>query len=1494
MQLRTRSSGFVRTEGGLLPPDLLERVRALDRKLPGLDEASYGLAKGERFGEAITRSWLRLQGAWATFTDELPNVPGSDPATTTTRGRFLLPLMEELGYGRLTPVPAIELDGKAYPVSHAYAATVPLHLVGANVPLDRRSKGIAGAAGQSPHGLLQELLNRSPDRLWGIVTNGKTLRILRDNASLTRQAYVEFDLEAIFTGEAYADFALLWHLAHRTRLEPRAADSRDETESSPASQANSYLERWSKEAEQTGARARDKLRDGVAEAIAALGSGFLKHPANGDLRRKLEARELSTQDYYRELLRLVYRLLLLFVAEDRDLFLDPKASPEVRDRYTRYYSTARLRRLAERRKGSRHADLYAGLKVVIDALARDEGAPAIGLPPLGGFLFGPDACLHLDAAELANADLLDAIRKLATIEEKGVRRVVDYRNLASEELGSIYESLLEQHPELDTAAGTFALTTAAGHERKTTGSYYTPSSLISVLLDSALDPVLDEIATKPTKDEAERAILEMSVLDPAAGSGHFLVAAAHRIAKRLAQVRTGDEEPAPDAIRTALRDVIGHCLYAVDINPMAVELCKVSLWLEALEPGKPLTFLDHHIVVGNSLLGTTPRLLAEGLPDEAFKPMQGDDPKVVAELRRRNRQEREGQQVLVLGRSVAELVQPLAEAMRRLETVSGESAADLRAKETAWVELRQSGAASHAKLVADAWCTAFVMPKRRGEPVLTDGVLAQLAANPARVDSAVREQVARHVEQYGFFHPHLAFPAIFRVPAAGNEPENPGAGWSGGFDVVIGNPPWERVKLQEKEWFATRRPDVALAPNAAARKKLIDRLVADDPSLHRAWLVALRQADGESHLIRDGGRYPLAGRGDVNTYAVFAELMRTLIGPTGRTGVIVPSGIATDDTTKFFFRDLVERRSLASLFDFENKGIFPAIDSRIKFCLLTLSGAQRPIEAAEFVFFAHATSDLADPERRFTLTADDFALLNPNTGTCPIFRTRRDAEITKGIYRRVPVLVNEELGDAGNPWGLSFLRMFDMANDSGLFRTREQLEAAGCRLDGNVFRRGDDTYLPLYEAKMVHQFDHRFGDYALLLEGTASVQLPQVPHERLADARYVPLPRYWVADREVDERLDDRWLGEWLLGWRDIARNTDERTVIAAIIPRTGVGHQFPLALPEASGGQVACLSANLGTFVLDYVARQKVGGTHLTFFIVNQLPTIPATAYATPADWDRRSPLGDWIAKRVIELVYTARDLSAFAKDLGWVGPPFRWDPLRRSRLRAELDAAFFHLYGIDRDDADYIMDTFPIVRRSDERSHGEYATKRLVLEIYDAMAQAIRSGEPYATILDPPPAHVSVAHEPRSAELPGRWLSTDGAQWQRGRNALERQLRPSARTARAATTRRQERPGEATRAVLPRSRGSVVFATEGQGSLADLTRSASEGNGWVPESAVEPAELEPGRVVRHSSLGVGTIVWVRMNGRSTSLVIRFSSGDREILFGLGKLEFGRVSPGR
>ncbi|HLG64838.1 MAG TPA: N-6 DNA methylase [Ktedonosporobacter sp.] len=1314
----------IHSEGAILPMDLLQRISdPQNAQLEGLTPDAYHL-ETIKLNEAINRAWTSLLGVWQRFRHEQKRLTEHESGTTLTRERWLLPLFQELGYGRLQTKSPLVVSERSYAISHGWEGT-PIHLVSYKVALDHSVHFESGARRSSPHSLLQELLNRSKEHLWGIVSNGLRLRLLRNNVSLTRQAYVEFDLEAMFNNEVYADFVLLWLLCHQSRMEgERPADC--------------WLEKWSQEAHTTGTRVLEDLRENVEHAIKELGSGFLTHPANGQLREQLSTGTLSAMDYYKQLLRIVYRLLVLFVAEDRGILFDPAAPQSARELYTRYYSTMKLRFQADRQLGTRHSDLYYGLKLVMEKLGQERGCPELGLPALNGFLFSPRAVSDLQECQLANYALLAAVRHLAYTERGRTRRIIDYKNLGSEELGSVYESLLELHPVFHLDTGTFELASASGNERKTSGSYYTPTSLITCLLDSALDPVLDEAANKPN---AEAAILSLKVCDPACGSGHFLVAAAHRIAKRLAAVRTGDEEPAPEARRHALRDVVGRCIYGVDMNPMAVELCKVSLWMEAIEPGKPFSFLDAHIQCGNSLLGATPALLKAGIPDAAFEPIEGDDKKVCGEFKKLNRQQREGNVSLFRedrGEPIWEQQGTLLHSMLEVEAMPDDNFAHIHRKDASFDKLRKSEIYQNALLWANAWCAAFVWKKTAEmRPPITDEEFRDIGKNPFTLPGWRKAEIKRLAAQYQFFHWHLAFPDVFRVPPRGKPPESEQADWSGGFDVVLGNPPWERIKLQEKEWFASRQPEIANAANAALRRKKIAALKDENPALFQAFMDDQRKATGESHIVRDSGRYPLCGRGDVNTYSIFAENMRTIISSQGRVGCIVPSGVATDDTTKVFFQDLMQSRSLLSLYDFENRdAIFSGVHRSYKFCLLTLTGSARPASrGAEFFFFAHDTADLQEKERRFVLSARDIELLNPNTRTCPIFRTKRDMTITKSVYSRVPVLIKE--GSTGyNVWNVSFASMFHMTNDSHLFQMREQLENEGWRLVGNAFQKDGEVCLPLYEGKMISHFDHRFAAYGE----------EQGDHESIAgaaqnaDPHKLNLPRYWVHASHMPTLTQRRKV---LLAFRSIARSTDIRTIISSIVPNTPCGNSLIVALINEHSSKLLFLPVSISSFVFDYIARQKTGGANLNFFILKQLPVPPPDTYKAACGWDHQHTIGEWIVPRAMELTYTAWDLAAFARDCGYDGPPFRWDEARRFLLRCELDAAYFHLYGIEREDVDYIMDTFPIVKRGDEKQHGEYRTKRVILEMYDEMRRAMETGEAYRTRLVPEPAGAGVRHE-------------------------------------------------------------------------------------------------------------------------------------------------------
>jgi hypothetical protein len=1315
----------IRVVGGALPPSLVAHLQ--DGTLGSADgrsAKSYHLLGSESVRDGSARAWSYLRRAWTAWQEtEQGRLEGS-AGTGPAREKWLLPLLRELGYGQVPAAGSgLNIDGVDYPVSHLWQH-VPIHLLGPGVSLEKRNPGVAGAA-RAPQAMVQELLNRSDAHLWAVLSNGTHLRLLRDSTAMVGSAYLEFDLEAIFNGELYAEWLLLFQLAHVSRLEKRSADGGPN---------DCWLEAWRGEATDAGARALGRLEYGVERALGSLGSGFIAHRANGWLVEALRSGEVTRHDYHRALLRLIYRMLFTFVAEDRGLLLDPSKSVKAKERYAQYFSTARLRRLSRVRAGGPQGDLWQSQRLVLQALGI-AGLDEIAVAPLGG-VFGPDARKVVPTgapdqrdllwgAEIANADLLSAVEQLAWVEVTyGRTQPVDYRNLGAEELGSVYEALLELDPVVDLDEHTFAVERVAGNDRKTTGSYYTAPGLVSALLDTALDPVIDKAAPLGVEPGVgESALLALTVCDPACGSGGFLVAAARRIAHRLAEVRARDDSPSPEMVQHAMRDVVGRCIYGVDFNDLAAELAKVSLWLEAVEPGKPLSFLDARIRTGNSLIGTTPALLEGGVPDDAFKEMEGDDKKIASEIRKRNKAESAGQDLLFGGTVIdlAALATERRELLTNVDTID-----EVDQQRVQWEKVQQSAALRKYRLQADAWCAAFVWPLNAGMALPpTSAVVRALGAQPGHFGETA-EVVERLADLYRFFHWHLEFPEVFAgVGTLGVD------GWSGGFACMLGNPPWEKVKLQEQEFFAARDPEIAKAPNAAARGKLIQALEADDPVLYAAFLGALREANGQSSFLRLSGRYPLNGRGDVNTYAVFTELFRSLTDPSGRAGVIAPTGIATDATTQYFFKNLVETKCLAALYDFENsKPLFEGVHRSFKFCLLTMSGRNEPAEVANFAFFLHDPSEIAASE--FKLTPGEITLLNPNTGTCPVFRTRRDAEINLGIYRRVPVMIKDEAPE-GNPWGISFLRMFDMTSDSSLFQTRDELELDGWALRGNVFHRNGKQMLPLYQGIMAAPFDHRAAD---VIHSATAVKRQNQPSYltdlEKCDANRVASPMYWVSETEVAQRLNG-WGDPWLLGFRDITSPTNERTLLPTLIPRAGVGNKTPLIL---SAGNNLVLHAMLSSFVVDYLVRQKIGGTSMNYFFVKQFPILAPRAFEQQQGlgWTDET-LEGFITHRSLELHYTAVDIEPLASAFGMNAPPFTWDLERRDLLRAELDAAFFHLYGVSRDDVEYIMETFPIVKRKDTGAHGEYRTKRLILEVYDAMQKAIDTDTAYQTILDPPP---------------------------------------------------------------------------------------------------------------------------------------------------------------
>ena len=1290
-------------EGGLLGAEWLGKVAQLDATAQ--KPADYHVPEGLHIRDEIARSWRIAQACFRKM--ESGRASGGDPRALAER--FLETFLRDaLGFTSLAHAEPKTIDERVYPVRFfALGDRVPIVAAPAGAGLDTPLPELGDdRRRRSAFGLLQETLNASGAALWGLATDGLSLRIARDNASLTRPAWIGADLGRIFTEDLYPDFAALWLLAHESRF--GRAD--DPPESCP-------LEVWREVGRQEGTRARDKLSAGFRQALEILGQGFLSHAANRKLRGALHAGDLTKEHYFGQLLRLVYRLVFLLTVEERELLHPRDASDSARRLYADGYGLRRLRDRAVRTSArDAQGDLWEAVRIVFRSLA--EGEPRLGLPTLAG-LFAAHECPDLDAARLENRALLGALFHLAWLRERSGLVRVNWRDMGPDELGYVYEGLLELVPQITGDGRSFSFAGAGesqGHERKMTGSYYTPDELVQVLLASALDPVVERTVDAHPEDAVD-ALLELAIVDPACGSGHFLLAAARRLADRIARIRAGGT-PTPDDYQHALRDVVRRCIYGVDMNPLAVEICMVGLWMESIDPGLPLTFLESHIRCGNSLIGTSRALMGDEVPDAAWTVLEGDDRKVTKSLKRLNKEELQGQQRLEF--EPRNDTGTVRDAMRDVEQAPDTDAPSLAEKQRRWKALLASEAYEHEMLVADAWCAAFLWPKRGPVPIAeaapTTAEWLALRDQDVPPSQVLVDTTRRIREDYGLFHWELAFPHVFA---------------RGGFDVVLGNPPWERVKLQEQEFFAKREPSIATARNAAERKKLIAALPATDPALWREWSNATRIAQGQGHFMRTSGRYPLCGRGDVNTYALFSEHNWSVLTRRGRAGFIVPSGIVTEDTTKAYFQAMLDRSALVSIHHFENESlVFRGLHHAYRFVLLTIGESHQ----ADLAFYARRAVDLDDRWRHYALAPGDFAVLNPNARTCPTFRSQRDADINLSTYRRAGVLWRQDHPD-GNPWGLRLRRMFHMADDSGLFRTRPELVSAGWRSKADQFEKDGALMLPLYEAKMLHHFDHRFGTY----EGQSKAQanqgkLPELDDIAHADPSRVTQPRYWVLEDHLSAWLEGTWDRHWLLGWRDVTGAGVIRTVIACIIPRTPVNHTFPVMMPSSDPRLVAALYANLSSIAFDYFARQKVGGLHLTYFTIRQLPALSPKEYAAPTPWCQSVQIRDWLLSRVLELTYTAWNLKAFAEDCGDDGPPFIWNALRRYRLRCEIDAAYFHLYGISRDDTAYILDTFQVFARSEEREHGEYRTKRVVLETYDALAAAAAQGIPYDAPLGPP----------------------------------------------------------------------------------------------------------------------------------------------------------------
>ncbi len=1237
-------------------------------------------------------------------------------------------------------------------------------------PLDRRS----GRRGEetAPSTQMLRYLRRVEDLTtgnlrWGMLTNGGRWRLYYQGARSVSEQFFEVDLASVLDVPGHNEglfalseterlhwlkvFALIFR---RGAFLPTASDSRTFHQRA-IEEGRFYEERVAGNLSNLVFR---QVFPTLAQAIA-------------------EAAPAAPMQQVREAaLILLYRLLFILYAEDRDLL-------PVRDRrYNDYGLRERVRGDVGKRKDRNDgfSTTAARYWTTIDDLCRaiDDGDASIGLPPYNGGLFNRDRTPLLTTIRLGDAVMANVIDALSFEQTPDGRKYINYRDLSVQQLGSIYERLLEH--EVTRESGVIIVRPNA-FARKSSGSYYTPDDLVMLILKETIEPLAAapmqafqakimelsqssmaedrRMGTLKRLDPAAK-LLDLKICDPAMGSGHFLVSLVDYLADQVIAAMAEAEAAVADyvsplsdridAIRNTIlgnaedrgwtidatqlddrhiirRMVLKRCVYGVDKNIMAVELAKVSLWLHTFTVGAPLSFLDHHLRCGDSLFGSwvkggIEKATAYGSPLLLYGP-------ITRALRAASKMQ------IIEGLTDAEI----AEAHRSADVFAEvqEMTAPLDALLTVihafdWLNIRKNS--DEAKL-----CKAF-FDGQFGDPM-------QITLGTTPVDTR-REDGARFadlfakarmlIEEERFLNWQVAFPGIWSDWDANS--------LTGGFDAVIGNPPWDRLKLQKVEWWAARKPEIARAETAAKRLVLIHAAEKAGDPLHADYRLATERAETASRLARKGPDFPLLSAGDTNLNSLFIERAHALVKPRGIVGLLVPSGIASDQSSAPFFRKITEERRLAFLIDFFNRRIdgtlfFADVYYRFKFCAYVAGGDQRQFDEILFAFFIRDLNELRDPDRLFAVTPEDIAKINPNSRTAPIFRTQRDLKLTRTLYADRPVLVDQSIIPPAKTWPVRYATMFHMANDSGSFLNPPALEKAGAYPVGaNVWKKGKTEFLPLYEGKMVQAFDHRASDI-LLAEGNLfrTGQGRDLTANEHRDAARVPLPRYWVNADKVTWSAPT----QWCLAIKDVTSVTNARTTIAAAIPHVGAGHTLPVIFPSpapSKDGSVSgqplyadfavLLLANLNSIVLDYLARQKVHGNHLAWYLIEQLP------FLTAADYRGRfgsKGAEDIIRETVLELTYTAHDMAPFALDMGYVDgagnvrPPFVWDEERRRSLRAKLDAVYFHLYGVTgRDDVRYIYSTFPIIERDEIAAFGRYRSRDLCLSWMNALA----AGDPNATI--------------------------------------------------------------------------------------------------------------------------------------------------------------------
>ncbi|MCQ2213051.1 MAG: restriction endonuclease [Bacteroidaceae bacterium] len=1350
-----------------LSDDILHSIET-DNTLKGNSEQDFGLDAPVQ--HTIDYVWSSFRNDWKFFNERSA---AGDPYGTRRSRELMERLFSCLGYELTRQTSSTLVNGSSFEISHICQdlKNLPIIVIGDKTgdadidtldkcSLDYRAKGAMRK--KSPHATMLEYLNNT-ENVYGIVANGRVLRILRNTGQLVKLTYIEFDLQRMLEEDKYTEFCLMFRLLHATRFRV----SGDE---------QCIMERYFNMSIESGNRIRNGLSMAVQRTMETIGRAAVRGNGEGNeaLRNALLDGRFSAVELNKELIHFIYRLLFLFIIEERGLVYqipapeheDYKRLCKLQEIYKQYYAATRLRKKSELMylRQRHYFDLWQGLMDTFRLFENEKFGEPLGIKPLGGVLFDSDTLHYLKDCRISNDSLLTAFAALNEFtDEKGQRVKINYSSLDVEEFGSVYEGILEKRPFITKGmeAPNWDFGFVGGLDRQSTSSYYTRPDLVQSLIKTTLIPVVEEkIASCATKEEKVKTLLNMKVCDAASGSGHIVLAMARTIAWYVCTIRTGEDNPASLDYREALRDVIQKCVYAVDYNPDAVELCKVVLWIEGYCAGKPLSFLDHHIRCGNSVVGVTDLdMLLDGVPNEAFSADSKESLKAIKNLNAEALKDVKmlkdaqiaGVQMSLFDNEnvmygISEEQIGLAELVKEISLMPEDNLEESRQKQNRWESLMISPRVKCLRRACDIYTYAFYKQFKLTDLTFSVEGISKISrsipytrtvyqaleeikqtTNPTidykPIEASFKHEVSRMSKKFGFFHWCIEFPDVFA--------------YDGGFDVMCGNPPWDKIKIEDEEWFAKHgRTDIANASPASKRKKMIDNLQTEDSELFKSYCEDLIENGFYSNFVRFCGRFNCAEIRDVDLYLLFAELCAEFSKDSW--GMVIPTGIATNDSNKDFFAKLVKENRLVSLFDFENReGLFD-IHRMFKFCLLTAANKSLLPRDVSCGFYLTRIDHLSDPNRIYRIKTTEIAKLNPNTTTCPTFRTERDARITKKIYQNSQILQNEITEE--NPWEYRTSSMYHMTNDSGYFRTYKQLIENGYEFKDGVFFKGKQFFVPLYEGKMIYLYNHHFGTWPI--SDRRPNAIPSPTENEYKDPQSSIVSWYWVDKDVVEGKLIKKnskgkvlwkWNHNWFFGFRVITRSVDSRTFISSIMPRKSCsGNSITLMYSERSTYDIAILQGMLSSLTFDFVVRQKLGGINMSTFFVKQFPVLKKEQISSTMSWE--------IVKRVIKLCYFNHDLDEWAEELYQelsseqqiVIPqlrekePFIYNPDQRAVWQAELDAIFAHLYGLTTEELRYILDpedvcgegcineTFRVLKDNEIRQYGEYRTKRLVMKAW------------------------------------------------------------------------------------------------------------------------------------------------------------------------------------